>query len=200
MESIQEAGWNSPALVLVLAPFRHVVPRRGISYPAPPFPPLWNRPGRGLKGCVDMSAAHSDYCSWVDNVRQLGTLILASWNLASNTFNGGQLTFELLAWPEALLCWKIIKSICCFQIIFGLAHCVDGKFLMFLKLYCDVASKVYKWPKQCWKAMCFGMYHLLSLHLFLLTQWPWTSGLVSLYVRYLTCTVSFSSLCFYYES
>lgn len=52
LESVQEAGWNSAALVLVLVPFRRVVPRRGISYPAPPFPALRSRPGRGPKGCV----------------------------------------------------------------------------------------------------------------------------------------------------
>lgn len=40
MESVQEAGWNSPALDLVLAPFSRVVPKGGLGYPAPPFPLL----------------------------------------------------------------------------------------------------------------------------------------------------------------
>lgn len=66
MESVHVAGRNSPVPILALAPFRHVVPRSGFSYPAPLFPPLWNRPGRGPKGFVYMSAAHSHYRSWVD--------------------------------------------------------------------------------------------------------------------------------------
>lgn len=126
MESVHVAGRNSPVPILSLAPFRHVVPRRGFSYPAPPFPPLWNRPGRGPKGFVYMSAAHSHYRSWVEDIN-FGLLESILSHLKWRPTD-----LWTLAWPEALLCWKIIKSepVCHFQIIFGLVSCLESKFLM----------------------------------------------------------------------